>query len=189
MERKAYPSDVSDEEWAFAAPYLTLMTEEAPQRDYPLREVFNGLRYLVRSGTPWRLMPHDLPPWHTVYQQTQRWLKAGVFEAMVHDLRAVLRIAQGRNPEPSAAIFDGRTLQSTPESGGRAGYDGAKRKRGSKTHMAVDTLGHLLALLVTPANEQERAQVEHLAKAKQLVQDCGYHRRDGEVAELEAALA
>jgi transposase len=169
MERKAYPSDVSDEEWAFAAPYLTLMTEEAPQRDYPLREVFNGLRYLVRSGTPWRLMPHDLPPWHTVYQQTQRWLKAGVFEAMVHDLRAVLRIAQGRNPEPSAAIFDGRTLQSTPESGGRAGYDGAKRKRGSKTHMAVDTLGHLLALLVTPANEQERAQVEQLAQEVQAV--------------------
>jgi transposase len=169
MERKAYPSDVSDEEWAFAAPYLTLMTEEAPQRDYPLREVFNGLRYLVRSGTPWRLMPHDLPPWHTVYQQTQRWLKAGVFEAMVHDLRAVLRIAQGRNPEPSAAIFDGRTLQSTSESGGRAGYDGAKRKRGSKTHMAVDTLGHLLALLVTPANEQERAQVEQLAQEVQAV--------------------
>jgi transposase len=131
--------------------------------------VFNGLRYLVRSGTPWRLMLHDLPPWHTVYQQTQRWLKAGVFEAMVHDLRAVLRIAQGRNPEPSAAIFDGRTLQSTPESGGRAGYDGAKRKRGSKTHMAVDTLGHLLALLVTPANEQERAQVEQLAQEVQAV--------------------
>lgn len=169
MERKAYPSDVSDEEWAFVAPYLTLMTEEAPQRDYPLREVFNGLRYLVRSGTPWRLMPHDLPPWHTVYQQTQRWLKAGVFEAMVHDLRAVLRIAQGRNPEPSAAIFDGRTLQSTPESGERAGYDGAKRKRGSKTHIAVDTLGHLLALLVTPANEQERAQVEQLAQEVQAV--------------------
>jgi transposase len=92
-----------------------------------------------------------------------------VFEAMVHDLRAVLRIAQGRNPEPSAAIFDGRTLQSTPESGGRAGYDGAKRKRGSKTHMAVDTLGHLLALLVTPANEQERAQVEQLAQEVQAV--------------------
>jgi transposase len=149
MERKAYPSDVSDAEWAFAAPYLSLMTEEAPQRDYPLREVFNGLRYLVRSGAAWRLMPHDLPPWYTVYQQTQRWLKAGVFEAMVHDLRAVLRVAQGRNPESSAVIFDGRTLQSSPESGEGVGYDGAKRKRGSKTHMAVDTLGHLLALLVT----------------------------------------
>jgi len=145
------------------------MTEEAPQRDHSLREVFNGLRYIARSGAAWRLMPHDLPPWYTVYQQTQRWLKAGVFEAMVHDLRALLRMAQGRNANPSAAIFDGRTLQSTPESGERAGYDGAKRKRGSKTHMAVDTLGYLLALLVTPANEQERAQVEQLAQEIQVV--------------------
>ena len=169
MERKAYPSDVSDEEWAFAAPYLTLMTEEAPQRDHSLREVFNGLRYIARSGAAWRLMPHDLPPWYTVYQQTQRWLKAGVFEAMVHDLRALLRVAQGRNANPSAAIFDGRTLQSTPESGERAGYDGAKRKRGSKTHIAVDTLGYLLALLVTPANEQERTQVDQLAQEIQAV--------------------
>lgn len=169
MERKAYPSDVSDEEWAFAAPYLTLMTEEAPQREHSLREVFNGLRYIARSGAAWRLMPHDLPPWYTVYQQTQRWLKAGVFEAMVHDLRALLRVAQGRNANPSAAIFDGRTLQSTPESGERAGYDGAKRKRGSKTHIAVDTLGYLLALLVTPANEQERAQVDQLAQEIQAV--------------------
>jgi len=169
MERKAYPSDVSDEEWTFAAPYLTLMTEEAPQREHSLREVFNGLRYIARSGAAWRLMPHDLPPWYTVYQQTQRWLKASVFEAMVHDLRALLRVAQERNANPSAAIFDGRTLQSTPESGERAGYDGAKRKRGSKTHIAVDTLGHLLALLVTPANEQERAQVDQLAQEIQAV--------------------
>lgn len=169
MERKAYPSDVSNEEWAFAAPYLTLMTEDAPQRDHALREVFNGRRYLARAGAPWRMMPNDLPPWHTVYQQTQRWLKAAVFEAMVHDLRALLRLAQGRKADPTAAIFDSRTLQSTPESGERAGYDGAKRKRGSKTHMAVDTLGYLLALQVTPANEQDRTQVEQLAQEVQAV--------------------
>src|SRR5215813_3189251 len=143
MERKAYPTDVSDDEWAFVAPYVTLMTADAPQREHSLREVCNGLRWLVRAGAAWRLMPHDLPPWHTVYQQSQRWLKAGVFEieTMVHDLRAVLRRAQGRTAEPSAAIFDSRTGQSTPESGTRAGYDGAKRRRGSKVHMAVDILG------------------------------------------------
>jgi transposase len=166
-ERKPYPSDVSDEEWAFVAPYLTLMTEDAPQRDYPLREVFNGLRYVVRGGISWRMIPNDLPPWAAVYQQTQRWLKAGAFEAMVHDLRAILRLAEGRNEQPSAAIFDSRTLQSSPESGERAGYDGAKRRKGSKTHMAVDTLGHLLALHVTAADAQERAQVEQLAQAVQ----------------------
>lgn len=163
MERKPYPTDVSDDEWAFVAPYLTLMMEDAPQRDHSLREVFNGLRWIVRAGAAWRLMPHDLPPWHTVYQQSQRWFKAGVFEAIAHDLRAVLRVAQGRQPEPTAAIFDSRTLQSTPESGTRAGYDGAKKRRGSKVHMAVDILGHLLALHVTAANEQDRSQVTTLA--------------------------
>src|SRR3982750_1363231 len=167
QRKQPYPSDVSDDEWAFVAPYLTLMTETAPQRDHSLREVFNGLRWIVRSGAQWRMMPRDLPPWHTVYQQTQRWINAGVFEAMVHDLREVLRIAQGRKPQPSAAVFDSRTLQSTPESGARAGYDGAKKRKGSKTHIAVDTLGHLLALIVTAADEQDRAQVAGLAEAVQ----------------------
>ena len=164
MDRKPYPTDVSDEEWAFVAPYLSLMREDAPQREYPLREVFNGLRYVVRGGISWRMIPNDLPPWEIVYQQTQRWLRAGVFEAMVHDLRMLLRLAQGRKEQPSGVIFDSRTLQSSPESGQRAGYDGAKRRKGSKTHIAVDTLGHLLALHVTAADEQDRAQVAQLAQ-------------------------
>jgi transposase len=167
MERKAYPTDVGDAEWALVAPYLTLMTEDAPQRDFPLREVFNGLRWIVRSGSSWRLMPHDLPPWYVVYQQTQRWIKAKVFESLVHDLREVLRIARGRKEKPTAAIFDSRTLQSTVESGSRAGYDGAKRRKGNKVHLAVDTLGHLLALCVTAADEQDRAQVAELAERAQ----------------------
>src|SRR5215471_10780950 len=169
MERKAYPSDVSDDEWALVAPYVTLMTEDAPQRAHSLREVFNGLRWLIRAGGAWRMMPHDLPPWYTVYQQSQRWLQAGVFEAIVQDLRAVLRRAQGRKAEPSAAIFDSRTLQSTPESGPRAGYDGAKRRRGSKVHTAVDTLGYLWAAHVTAASEQDRTQVSALAAKVQEV--------------------
>jgi transposase len=167
MERQAYPSDVTDAEWALVAPYLTLMTEDAPQRDYPLREVFNGLRWIVRSGAAWQMMPHDLPPHYVVYQQLRRWLRAGVFEAITHDLRAVLRIAEGRQEMPTAAIFDSRTLQSTRESGARAGYDGAKRRKGNKVHLAVDTLGHLLALCVTAADEQDRAQVCELAKRVQ----------------------
>ncbi len=169
MTRKPYPTDVSDEEWAFVAPYLTLMIEDAPQRDHSLREVFNGLRWMVRAGSSWRLIPHDLPPWHAVDQQTQRWLKAGVFEEMVHDLRELLRLLSGRNAQPSAMILDSRTLQSTVESGHRAGYDGGKRKKGSKVHFAVDTLGYLLTLVVTPANEQDRAQVEALAQQVQEV--------------------
>lgn len=169
MKKARYPSDISDDEWAFVAPYLTLMREDAPQREYELREVFNGLRWIIRAGAPWRMLPKDLPPWEMVYQQTQRWLRAGVFESMVDDLRVILRLAEGRQAQPSAAIWDSRTLQSTPESGPRAGYDGAKRKRGSKVHLAVDTLGHLLALLVTPADEQDRAQVAALAAKVQEV--------------------
>jgi transposase len=165
--RKPYPSDVSDEEWAFVAPYLTLMREDAPQREHDLREVFNALRWIVRTGAQWRMLPNDLPPWPAVYQQSQRWLRAGVFEAMVDDLRAILRLAQGRSAEPSAVILDSRTVQSTPESGARAGYDGHKKRNGSKTHIAVDTLGYLLSLHVTPANEQERAEVAALAEEVQ----------------------
>jgi len=169
MRSNGYPSDVSDDEWAFVVPYLTLMREDAPQRVHELRAVFNGVRWIVRTGAQWRMMPNDLPPWPVVYQQAQRWLKAGVFQAMVDDLRVLLRMASGRSGTPSAMILDSRTLQSTPESGHRAGYDGAKRKKGSKVHVAVDTLGHLLALQVTPANEQDRAQVEHLAAQVQEV--------------------
>jgi transposase len=167
MIPKSYPSDVTDDEWAFVAPYLCLMRLDAPQRDHDLRAVFNGVRFLVRTGAPWRYLPGDFPPWAAVYQQTQRWIKAGCFGAIVHDLRELLRTAAGRAAQPTAAIFDGRTMQSSPESGERGGYDGHKRKKGSKIHMAVDTLGHLLALLVTPANEQERVQVAQLARAVQ----------------------
>ena len=160
--RKSYPSDASDAEWEFLIPYLTLMREDAPQRDYSLRDVFDAVRYVVKTGCQWDFLPHDFPPWTAVYQQARRWVAAGVFEEIAHDLRMILRLVDEREAQPTATILDGRTLQSTPESGGRAGYDGAKKKRGSKVHLAVDTLGNLLALKVTAANEQERAQVAEL---------------------------
>lgn len=170
--RTPYPSDVSDEEWAFVAPYLTLLSEDASQRRYALREVFNSVRSIVKTGAHWRmlvLLPHNLPPWPVVYQQMRRWLDAGCFETIVHDLRTLLRRTAGRAGAPTAVILDSRSLQSTAESGARAGYDGHKRRKGSKVHVAVDTLGELLALLVTPANEQDRAQVEELTAAVQEV--------------------
>src|SRR5580700_8229849 len=192
-QQSGYPSDVSDEEWSFVAPYLALCREDSPQREHSLRAVFNGLRYIVKTGNQWRFMPHDMPPWPAIYQQTQRWIRAGVFEIVVEDLRSLLREFAGRNAQPTAVILDSRTIQSTPESGARAGYDGAKRRKGSKVHAAVDTLGHLLALHVTPANEQDRAQVAKLAAAVQVVTgqhvvlgyvDQGY---TGEAAEQAAA--
>lgn len=167
--RKSYPSDVTDEEWEFLLSYLTLMREDAPQREYALRELFNALRYVVKTGCQWRFLPHDFPPWTAVYQQARRWSDARAFEGAAHDLRELIRLANQRAPQPTAVILDGRTLQSTPESGGRAGFDGYKKKHGSKVHIAVDTLGHLLALATTPANEQERAQVAALARDVQKV--------------------
>ena len=164
---KSYPSDISDEEWSFVAPYLILNRVDGENRKHDLRAVFNALRWLVRSGAPWRMMPHEFPPWPAVYQQMRRWLDAGCFEAMVHDLRVLLREYAGRHGQPSAMVLDSRTIQSTPESGARAGYDGAKRRKGAKVHAAVDTLGYLLSLHVTPANEQDREQVGQLAQAVQ----------------------
>lgn len=153
--RKPYPSDVSDEELALVAPYLTLMKHDAPQRDHDLRE--------VRTGSPWRYMPHDLPPYFTVYQPAQRWFRAAVFEALIADLRTLIRLGKGKSIAPTAAIFDSRTVQGAIESGSRAGYEGHKKRKGSKLHLAVDTLGEFLAPVVTPANEQDREQVEGLA--------------------------
>lgn len=165
--RKAYPTDVSDGEWEFMLPYLTLMTLEAPQRKHDLREIFNGLRYLVKAGCQWRMLPHDFPDWDVVYQQTRRWMNAKAFETAAHDLRMIARIVAERKAQPTATIIDSRTLQSTPESGARGGYDGAKKKKGSKTHIAVDVLGNLLALVVTAADQQDRSQVEELTKKVQ----------------------
>jgi transposase len=163
--RSGCPSDVSDEEWALVAPYLTLNRADSAHRQHDLRAVFNAVRYLVRTGAPWRWLPHDLPPWPAVYQQAQRWIRAGCFEALAHDPRVMLRLQAGRGAQPTAMILDSRTVQSTPTSGARAGYDGAKRRKGSKVHAAVDTLGHLLALHVTPAD----AQVAQIAEAVQAV--------------------
>jgi len=106
MNRKPYPSDVTDEEWATVAPYLTLMREDAPQRQHDPRELFNGLRWIVRSGAQWRMMPHDLPPWHSVYQQARRWMAAGALEAMARDFREVLRLAGGGSEGLSGTVLE-----------------------------------------------------------------------------------
>ena len=143
------------------------MREDAPQREYALRDFFNGLRYLAHTGCPWRYLPHDLPPWATGYQQWTRWRDARVFESIVHDLNELQRVLLGREAQPTAIVLDGRVLQSTPESGHRAGYNGGKRRKGSTAHIAVDTLGHLLSVVITPANEQERAQVGELCRQVQ----------------------
>jgi transposase len=126
---------------------------DAPRRAHDPREAYNAPRWVVRAGVPWRRLPQEFPPWPAVYQQARRWIEAGCFEEMVHGLRAPLRLSKGRGWHPTAAVIDARTSQSRPEGGARAAGDNSHKKRwGSKLHLAVDTLGHLLALVVTPAD-------------------------------------
>jgi transposase len=144
-------------------PYLTLLPEDVSQRKCSLRAVYNGLRWMVRTGATWRMLPHDLPPWHVVYEQTRRWLAAECFENAAHDIVLLIRQAKGRNKQPTMAIIESRTGQSTSESGSHA----AKKRKGSKVHLAVDSLGQYLALVVSPANEQDRAKAGELVAAVQ----------------------
>ncbi len=162
MTRLAYPSDIDEDMYHFMVPYLVLKPEHAAQRKYPLREVLNALFWMARTGSQWAYLPHDFPPYKIVHEQAMRWFERGCFEALLHDLRLLTRQEALKNNEPTVAIIDSRTLQSTPESGHRAGYDGGKKRNGTKIHMAVDTLGNLITVLATPANEQDRAQVSDL---------------------------
>ena len=114
-----YPSDVTDAEWTFLLPYLTLMRTNAPRRHHDRQAVFNAVRYVVKTGCHWRYLPHDFPSWTVVYQQARRWLEVGVFERIAHDLRKVARLLEDRPAQPKAAILDSRVIQSTPESGRR----------------------------------------------------------------------
>lgn len=129
-ERSGYLTDVTDEEWSFVLPYLLLSRADNASREHDLRAIFNAVRYVVKGGNQWRLMPNDLPPRPAAYQQMQRWMRAGCFERIVEDVQSLLRQFAGRKGQPTAAVIDSRTLQSTPENGARAGYDGAKRLQG-----------------------------------------------------------
>ena len=159
--------DVSGDGWAFAAPSPTPMRPDAPQSAHDPQEVFDALRWIVRAGAPRRSLPHGLPPRRAVSQRTRRRIDAGCFGVMVRDRRALSPGAAGRADDRTAAVLDSRTVQSTPGSGARAGWDGRKRRKGTKTHAAVDTLGHLLALVVGPANARDRASVAGLVDAVQ----------------------
>ena len=100
MANKGYPSDSTNAEWAFVVPYLTLITQDASQRKHDLRRVYDALKYVVRTGIPWRFLPGDFPAWAAVYQQTMRWIEAGVFENMTHDLREIMRYGSAKNEDP-----------------------------------------------------------------------------------------
>jgi putative transposase len=157
MNRKPYPSDLTDEEWRRLEPLVAQWrtSKRGRPREVPVREIINGLLYVTRSGCQWRMLPHDLPPWRDVYDHFDRWRKSGQL-AQLHDaLRRQVRYEAGRDGQPSAAIIDSQSVKAAEESAVR-GYDGGKKITGIKRHIVVDTLGLLLAVVVHSAGIQER---------------------------------
>lgn len=154
--RKLYPTDLTDAEYQKIEPHLPKpKTKRGKKRVHPLREILNATFYVLRTGCAWRLMPHDLPPWKTVYHYFRLWRKDGTWERLNTALRIELRVADGREPEPSAAILDSQSVKTT-ETPGERGYDAGKKVNGRKRHILVDTLGLMLMAVVHKASIQDR---------------------------------
>ena len=155
-KRRVYPSDVTDPEWAILEPLIPAAKPGGRPQEIERREIVNGILYVLRSGCPWRMLPHDLPNWSTVYLYFRQWKQAGIWEQVNAALRREVRVSLGREPEPSAAIVDSQSIKTSSVRGDARGYDGGKKIQGRKRHLLVDTLGLLLRVIVLAADIGDR---------------------------------
>lgn len=154
MTRKAYPDDLTDEEWALIAPHLARDEVRGRKPKYPVREMMNAIYYVLRTGCSWRNLPHDFPPWQTVFTRFRRFRDAGVFEKVHLRLLALERVFSGRNLKVHGAIVDGQSVKTSQ--GGVRGFCGAKKVNGRKRHILTDTCGNVINVYVSAANEKDR---------------------------------